>query len=403
MNRRVAIVNPVGFDRGGATTLCMQYTKLGFDVLFNIAHPLDATLLPMYQDNPGVHMYKSTHELLTLVDKYDRLLFFNLWYGTTSVPDDVLADILLIAKTFPDKELCYIHCFRKIDDLHKLLPICQNNNFMFKHIFSLNPLAKTVAGLCQVTVMDMNAVSLPIYDPVPLSERQPVIFSAGRTEAFKNTTKYLQSIDDNFLKAVDGFICLHDGAGFTFHKTDEGVSCQPQLLSLFDLSNGKTLKPQYVMKHYDELPEPSKFNLYPAYTIYDIQNRWKFFYAGVCCILGTISGYSRIGLLNRYTIVDSRERTLTTKKAQNWNSSLEYADIEKILFGVPVLFSRMYSEIIGFNDESLIYNSFSDIPMKVKALSGNYDKIRSNQYEWLITKIKHTNKNIVEQFTKDLE
>ncbi len=400
---RVAIINPVGFDRGGATTLCMQYTNLGFDAIFNVAHPLDVNLLSIYQNNCRVYTYKSVHELLTLVNKYDRLLFFNLWYGTMSVPDNVLSDILLISKTFPDKELCYIHCFRKTDDLLKLLPICRNNDFMFRHIFSLNPLAKTIVGLCPVTVMDMNAVTLQKYEPVPRNKRQPVVFSAGRTEAFKNTTKYLQSIDDKFLEAADGFIYLHDGAGFTFHKNDSGVSCQPQLLSLFDLSNGKTLKSQYVVKHYGETPESNKFNLYPAYTIADVQDRWRFFYAGVCCILGVVSGYSKSNLFNTYTIIDQKERGLTIKKAQNWNESLEYADIEKILYGVPVLFSRMYSKIIGFSDERLIYNSFSDIPSLVKNLSNYYDDARINQYEWLVNKVKHTNDNIIEQFTKDLE
>lgn len=399
--KRVAIVNQVGFDRGGATTVCAEYAKIGIDVLFNIEKPLDSSLLSMYSNVKNIYTYSSSSELLGLVSKYDRLLFFNLWYGKV-IPDDVFAPIISIKQTYPNIELCYMTCFRKIDDIKNLLPICNSNNFMFDHIFSLNPEVTTVQGWCKATIMNMNAVTLPEYNPLSVEQRKKIVFSSGRTEAFKNTTRYIQSIDDDFLNSAGEFTYIHEGAGFNFNKNG-GVSCQPQLLSIFNLTSPKTLKSQYSVKRYEDLPDAHKFNLYPSYNVSDIYERWKYYYAGVCCILGTISGYSSSGFLfdTDLEITDSRERTLTLSKAKNWNDDLEYADIEKMIMGVPVFFSRLYASIIGFDDDRLIYNSFSDIPKKVNELYRYYDEVREGQYNWLVSKVKTVNKTILENFAEE--
>ena len=401
MAKKVAIVNCVGFDRGGATTVCVEYAKLGIDVLFNISHPLDSTLIDLYKSMKNLYTYSSEKELVQLLVRYDRVLFFNMWYGKT-IPETVLDCAILTKSTYPDKDVCYMTCFRKIDDMQRLLPICQKHQFMFDHVFSLNPQIKNVTGWCNATVMNMNAVTLSQYSPVPVGDRKKIVFSSGRTEAFKNTTKYIQSITDEFLQSSGDFTYLHEGAGFNFNKSG-GVSCQPQLLSVFNLVSPKTVKPQYTFKHYGEVPDTTKFNLYPAYNFNEIEMRWKYYYAGVCCILGTVSGYSITNNLfdTKLEISDSRERKLTEEKAKNWNTDLEYADIEKITFGVPVFFSRMYADIIGFTDERLIYNAFSEIPNKVSALSSCYDEVREVQYQWLVDKVKGVNESIIKNFTKE--
>lgn len=398
---KIAVINQVGFDRGGATTVCLEYAKLGIDAIFNTSSPLDRSLLDMFHGTENVYTYTSTDELLKLVNKYDRVLCFNLWYGKT-IPDNVIDFCIAIKQTYPNIDVCYMTCFRKTDDMYKLLPICKAKSFMFDHIFSLNPLVKNIDGWCSATIMNMNAVTLPKYSPANVEERKKIVFSSGRTEAFKNTTKYIQSINNEFLQNAKNFVYLHEGAGFNFNKNG-GVSCQPQLLSVFNLTSPKTVKPQYTFKHYGELPDSNKFNLYPAYNLDEIANRWKYYYAGVCCILGTVSGYSMSpGLFdNRFEIIESRERKLTEEKAKNWNTDLEYADIEKITLGVPVLFSRMYANLIDFTDERLIYNSFSEIPNKVTALSSCYDEVREVQYQWLVNKTKNVNESIIKNFTEE--
>lgn len=396
---RVAIVNQVGFDRGGATTLCLQYAKLGLDVWFNTHNPISPELIPIHSIKPNVYTYSTANDLISAMANYDRVLFLNLWYGK-NISDTALTNLIAIREHNPDIELCYLHCFRKTDDLDKLLPICKAKDFMFDHIFSLNPETLNLSDWCPATIMDINAITLPKYSPVDFANRKQIVFSAGRTEAFKNTTKYIQSIDNDFLTSAKEFTYIHEGAGFNFNKSG-GVSCQPQILSIFNLTSPKTLKSQYALKSYDESPEHGKFNLYPAYNVDNIQTRWKYYYAGVCCILGTRSGYTNSGMLfdDEWTISDSKERTLTEKKALNWNSSLEYADIEKIMYGVPVFFSRMYANLIGFTDERLIYNSFSEIPVKVNELSAYYDDTREKQYNWLVDKISGVNENVIKIFT----
>ena len=99
--KRVAIVNQVGFERGGATTLLLQYAKLGFNVYFRGNEILNT--------DENVHFYLSDNILQELAP-YDRILFLNMWYGTT-ISNDVLDDVLKLHNTYPDKELCYLHCY----------------------------------------------------------------------------------------------------------------------------------------------------------------------------------------------------------------------------------------------------------------------------------------------------
>ena len=388
---KVAIVNQVGFERGGATTLLLQYAKLGFNVYFKG----DGEQI----SDKNVHFY-SSKDILEVFRDYDRILFLNLWYGTT-IPDTVLDDILQLHSVYPDKELCYLHCYRKTDDLDKLLPVCKAHNFMFKRIFSLNPVVRNYSNYCPCTILDINAYTLPDYSPVAFLERRNVVFSSGRTASFKNTPRYFQAIDNDFLANAGSFVYVHEGAEFTFSKTG-GVGCPPQLLIAFNKTTPKTLKEQFVIKQYGEVPEHNKFNLYPSYDASGIQARWKYNYAGVCCILGTISDCVVSNFLfdNKVIVSDKRERTLIESKALNWNSSLEYADIEKIVFGVPVLFSATYADIINFTDGRLIYKSFADIPNKVNALHSYYDEVREGQYKWLVDRLKGVNENIITIFTK---
>lgn len=398
MRKKIAIINPVGFEGGGITTLCLQYAKLGIDVI--VKNQLKSNqYLPVLDEN--IHLYSDINELVELCGKYNRLLFVNLYIG--KITNTVLDDILTLKSVYPNIEICYIHCTRHMGDLQTLLPICNKHNFMFTHIYSLLPYIHEFK-YCDSTFMNINAFTPPNYNPVNFEDRLNVIFSSGRVEAFKGTLKYFNSIDFDFLQKSNGYTYLHEGANFNFHKRDSGISCPPQLLSLFDtIKSPKIVKQQYAFKRYGESPEVDKFNIYPSYNVDDVYDRWKNYYAGICCILGTKSNYVRQKSLfeDRFVIADVKERNLVEKQSLNWGDTLEYADIEKIFAGVPTLFSRKYSELIGFNDFRLIYDSFLDIPRLVANLSACYDDIRIEQYKWLVDKLNGVNANIIEQFTKE--
>jgi len=402
MSKKVAIVNRVGFDGGGATTLCLQYAKLGFDVFIkNYVFPNQ--FLPELE--PNIMLYDSIDSLIELVKNYDRLIFVNLWFGYNSLPESVFDDLLALKSNYPNIEICYVHCSRQTREMQTLIAGCKEHNFVFSHVFTLHPFLQTIVDMCKVTFMNINAFTPPFnYKPLAEVERIKVILTAGRIGGFKGICQFLSVIDDEFLRTASEFTFLHEGAGFTFTKKNSNVSCSPQLLFLFDKTvRPKVPKAQFVFKKYGDRPDLYKFNIYPSYNIDEIYDRWKYYYAGISCILGSKSSYAytRSLLGSSWTIIDSKEGKRLQKNAQHWNDTLEYADIEKILVGLPVFFSRKYSEIIDFNDERLIYNSFSDIPQLVVRLSDYYDDARNEQYNWLMKKLDSVNNNIISKFTKE--
>lgn len=404
MSKKVAIVNRVGFDGGGATTLCLQYAKLGFDVFIkNYVFPNQ--FLPELE--PNIMLYDSIDSLVELVKNYDRLIFVNLWFGGyKSLPTSVFDDLLYLRNKYNDLDICYVSCCRNLQEMFTLLDGCKKYNFTFSQIFTLQPdLSRIVSDKQLVSYMNINAFTPSIkYEPVARDKRLKIVLTSGRIVGIKGINKFLSAVDDNFLQIADGFVFLHEGAGFTFNKLNSDISCPPQLLFLFDKTiSPKIPKPQFAFKQYSESPELNKFNLYPSYNVDEIYNRWKYYYAGICCILGSKSAYyyRRTLLGNNWVVEDVRENNKIQKDAQLWNDTLEYADIEKILAGLPVFFSRKYSEIINFNDERLIYNSFSDIPQLVVRLSDYYDDARNEQYNWLMKKLDSVNNNIISKFTKE--
>ena len=189
MSKKIAIINPVGFDGGGAITLCLQYAKLGIDVI--LKNQLKSNqYLPVLNEN--IYLYSNVNELVELCDKYDRLLFVNLYFG--KITSTVLDDILVLKSIYPKIEICYIHCARHMGDLQTLLPICNKHNFMFTHVYSLLPYIHTFK-YCDSTFMNINEFIPPDYNPVNFEYRLKVVFSSGRAEAFKGTLKYFNSVD----------------------------------------------------------------------------------------------------------------------------------------------------------------------------------------------------------------
>jgi len=398
MSKRVAIVNQVGFDGGGITKLGIEYSKLSFDVYFkNIIQPLQ--FIP--DDIGNVQVYTSVAELLNIIDinGYDRIIFLPLALYDKDL-ESALQSVLQIRASYPHIELCYLFCNRRVMRIKRLLEVCKNNKFSFNHYFSITPDLFNYVKNC--TYLNVNAFTFSDTVIKEAHSRKKIIFSAGRVEAVRGTIAYFQSINSEFL--TDDFYYIHEGAKYQFTKS--GISVTPQLFSLFDMTHSpKTVLPNYKFLNYLEAPAIDKLNIYPSYKIDDALVRWSDYYLGVCCILGSKSACTKNKSLFKtvLTASDPAENKKLNKLALVWNDILEYADIEKITSGVPVLFSSMYSQIIKFTDDRLIYNSFSDIPKKAKLLESQYDDARTKQYEWLINKLNSVNENIIKKFTEEFK
>ena len=395
MNKRVAIINPVGFDGLGSETLCIQYAKLGLDVWFHSQDKVEVS---------DIMIYSSSDELLELSTNYDRLLFINLWYGV-DVPDNVLDDLIMLRNNRPSLELCYIYCTRSSNLMTKLLVACDKTGFMFDRVFTLSGDLQNF-NRCPVTKMRLNAITLLDYEPQPFNSRKDIVFTSGRVASVKGTLKYFKSMQGDFLSKAGKFKYVHEGANFTFHKTDSGVSGSVVLMPLFDMTkHPKEVKSEYIFKRYGDAPQLGKLNIYGEYNREDAICRWQNYFAGICCILGTISDYVDSNLLfdNELIIRDNKERTAIETASLLWNGDLEYADIEKLMSGVPLFFSRRYAQLLGFTDDRLIYNCFSEIPDKVNALVEYYDDARESQWNWFVKSISTLNSDILNIFTQDFD
>lgn len=387
---KVAILNNAGFCVGGTNTLCFEYAKLGFDVFIrNRFRP--HVHISKYPNN--IFIYSSIEDLIASLINYDRILTVDLWGGGYGY-DKMFDDFITIRDKLPNLEICHVHCQRDISTWPQVLRICKNKNFSFYHVFSLNPL---MLRFPNSSVLDVNAFILPSIDWIEYSNKNNIIFSAGRVEYIKGINKYIVSITPEFLHLSSDFIYLHEGLKFSCNNNQ----IKYRVKNLFD-TNG--VKNEWIeFKSYGQPPEKEKFNVYPTYNVDDIYERWKYYFAGVCCVLGVKSGYkyNKSLLVKDRVIADEKERDSIEKSSKYWNESLEYTEMEKIASGVPVLFSRPYSKLLGFNDERVIYDKFLDIPGKVSTLFAYYDDVRNQQFNWLLNKLDSTNKNIISKFTED--
>jgi len=396
MSKKIAIINQIGFEGGGITKLGIEYSKIGLDVYFkDVVQPLQ-----FKPDDVGnIKLYTSVLELLNIIEenKYDRLIFLPLTLYDKEL-DVALQSVIQIRNKYSDIELCYLFCNRRVMRAKRLLNVCRANNFFFDHYFSITPDLCNYVDNC--TYMNINAVT--VSKKPKLHSRNNVIFSAGRVEAVRGTIAYFQSIDSNFIK--DDFYYIHEGAKYRFTKN--GISVSPQLFSLFDMTcKPKKILSNYRFLNYGDMPSKDKLNIYPSYKLDDAMFRWSQYYLSICCILGSKSiCRTTKSLLGKNCLADDLiEDGRLNNIALVWDDALEYADMEKILCGVPVLFSIKYAQIIGFTDFRLIYNSFSEIPRKAKELKFCRNDAWNKQYDWLVNKVVDVNKNIVKEFTKEFE
>lgn len=389
---RTVIINSVGFDGGGIAKLGIEYSKLGFDVYFkNQVQPLQ--LRPEKLIN--INFYSTTAELSAIISKYDRVIFLTVY---DKYLDDFVATVTTLKSRFSNIEFCYLYCDRNVERLFRLLDYLKKYNIQFDRYFSINPNIVNVVPNCEY--LNVNAFTFYKLKPKSVVARKPIVLTAGRVEGFKGVLSYFHNIDVNFLD--NEYYYIHEGARFNFNKSGT-ISSPPQLLSLFDTTKSpKVPKPEFAFNEYGDLPIQHKLTIYPSYNPDDIF-RWSDYYAGICCILGTKNKCKRIKSFveSRWVVDDAIENKQIAKKAKIWNSAIEYVNLEMIDVGLPVLFSRKYSEIIGFYDDSLIYDSFSDIPNKVNLLRADYDKICQRQRAFFVDKWSTVNDTILRTFTNE--
>ena len=105
---------------------------------------------------------------------------------------------------------------------------------------------------------------------------------------------------------------------------------------------------------------------------------------------------------NSWRVINNKEQTLVSKQAKLWGvRGLEYANLEMINLGLPVLFSRGYGELLQFDDSRLLYSRFSEIPAILEKLTDlwYYKTCRNAQRSFFVNKQSTINKRIIEVFT----
>lgn len=388
---KTVIVNSVGFDGGGIAKLGIEYSKLGFDVYFK------NTVLPL-QFRPNkiadVQFYENEQDLISIISEYDRVIFLTFYDADL---DNTVASLVRLRLALPNVEFCYLYCDRRISRLSLLLDVLKKHKMEFDHYFSINLNISSVVHNC--TSLNVNAFTFSV--PQVTEDRENIVLTAGRVEGVKGTLSYFRSVDRDFLNS--DFYYIHEGARFNFNKSGT-ISSPPQLLMCFDTTERpKKLKSEFMFKSYGESPEFDKLTIYPSYSIDDI-DRWSNYYAGICCILGSRSRCRNIKNLvdSKWIADDRKEDALLTKNSKLWGDAIEYANLEMIDVGLPVLFSRKYSELIDFHEDRLIYDSFSSIPNKLKMLKDDYDTVRKIQYDIFREKQVIVNDKIKDVFTKSL-
>lgn len=389
---RTVIINAVGFDGGGIAKLGIEYSKLGFDVYFkNVVQPLQ--IKPTQFAN--VKFYDTFNDLQIKLIDYDRIIFLTFY---DNILDEVIPDIVKLKLNFPNVEFCYLYCDRNLDRLLRLQKCLKNYGLVFDCYFSINPNISDIVD--NYVYLNVNAFTFSDRKVLSVYDRQRIVLTAGRVEGFKGVLSYFHAVDTKFLKS--DYFYIHEGARFAFNKSGT-ISTPPQLLTLFDTAQiPKQLKPEFVFKKYGESPDAHKLTIYPSYNL-DSINRWSNYYAGICCILGSKNRCRKINNLvdSRWVIDDVRENNAIMRKSKIWNFAVEYANLEMIDVGLPVLFSRKYSEILDFHEESLIYDSFSNIPDKLDSLCVNYEDIRKRQYDIFSGRQTIVNENIKKVFTDE--
>ncbi len=386
---KTAIIINTGFDGGGSTTLGYEFDKIGLDVFFR-----DITKIKNTKTSNIYKTYKSNEELVKLLATYEKVIF-SLLAVSLNDTDKAFDVVLQVKRAYPHMKICYLNCARLEKLFQEVLRVSALHGFSFDRVYSIADNAKQYYD--KVTPMLINAYTF--REKLIECEKQPIVFSAGRVEAVKGTTQYFQNFSEEFKK--DEYYYIHEGATFNFTKTN-GISCPPQLLSLFETGiSPKQPKESYRFCNYGELPMIDKLNIYSSYSKDDI-DRWSTYYAGICTILGSVSKQSSSLFTNDIICANKTENNRLHKRRDIWGGSLEYANIEMIDMGIPVLLSRMYASIVGFTDEYLIYDCFSDIPRKVKELENHYDEVRLSQRAWLVNKQDRINKSIIERFEEDI-
>jgi glycosyltransferase involved in cell wall biosynthesis len=388
---RVAIVNDVGFDGGGISRLAIEYSKLGFDVYTRRRVHARQTIP---HDCSRLKLYDYPEHIIKDLNKYDRVIFLPFTFNTSEL-DKKFSYWVSICKNL-QSEICYIYCSRNLIHITALIELEKKYNFRFSRIFSINP--ASVKLDTNIVCMNINAYTFGGHDVCSVDDRFKVILSAGRIEAFKGTIKYIQSF--NYMN--DDYTYVHEGANISFNEN--GYSVPPQLFCLFsELKPKKILKPQYAIRNYDEMSDIDKLNIYPSYGSRRI-NAWSNYYAGICCTLGTISKCREQKSIfgKEYIISDKFEATNVSRQSENWNDALEYTTLEMIAVGLPVLFSRKYAELIGYNDNRVIYDSFSEIPIILDSMYRCYADICDSQYEEFRRRYDDVNANIIRIFKEEI-
>lgn len=387
---KVCVVIPTGFDGGGTATLGIEYSKLGYDTYFlNNSKGSSCNV-----GRNSVNTFKDTEELLTIIEKYDRIIL-GLYYFRKGRAD--ILDLSQIKKVYPEKEVIYIDCYRGNYSIKKRAKDILDKNYDI--VWCLSPhIANEYIKLGQkAEVIDFNVYDWRNIEIIESNDLDKKIITVGRVAGVKGSINLLREaklLSESNL--TSDFYYIYEGLDYNVNKNGS-VSMMPNLLeSLVEsksFSNKKTH--DYLMLHgnfnnYDEKLVTNRYNLFPTYNKEEGIQRWKHCKYGLMPYLGA-------GIHSKLSVYSHPEC---------WDIAPEYCVYELSNAGVPILFSEDYAQRIGYNNSVFVYDKFDNVPNIIYNIERTdkaiYDINRKEQIQFFKDKSKEIREIINSKFLEEI-
>jgi hypothetical protein len=421
---RIAIVLPSGFDGGGSAMLGYQWWKLGFPAFFK--NHCKKHIRPF----PGVFTYESGELLDKLrAGNVSRIIVMSM------LNDDVRKNYDELRSVHDAGISAWIvNCQRMEDNSYaeNIMRMLTDDGGLFfdRYLFLSDRLAVKIAGEynVQTSALNMNAYTFTDSPSVPLTDRDKIILSLGRGEAFKGAPYYFKAVPEIMKDPRSLQWCwTHEGFTHEWKKDPRtgDVIISGSIQAIQALSTGLPGKIQLpgikadtaVNDDGKTLSPPARgcMNVYSTYDFNASEERHRRSLIAVCPTMGRVQkpAPGPVNLFSEKTpLTVSREDRRINRARPSWKTAMEYANIELIDYHVPVLFSTDYAETLDLGDGKTMkdavdvptydwYGQLPDLIASVTRSEETYESFIRTQRNGLMKAQSVANDKIVRLFTDE--
>lgn len=401
MREDIIVVNPAGLDRGGSETLGRQFAELlDCPVVFRLRPKED------YEESGRTHYFRENEDL----DRYNpKLAIINLfdirngWFASKS-PEDFM-------QYFKDRGIITVFVFCIRSNMAKAIikgneHLIKNSDYVLYYSDSLQEEMESLnknAIKTDINIFNFNESMIPLK----FEDRLRIVTTAGRVEAIKALPRFFRNlksnINDNIYKDV---YFIHQGARFKESLETKKISGPLGLIQLLcdgDLKTKEINKSFNCIEKEFELSdrlEHNKINMLLPYDKENIKDIWPRLLVNIYPVLGKIKADNG----------SKKEKNYIDRHKGYWDKSMEYAQLEMIDYGTPVLFSKEFLENYEYGQELLdldfYYECYEDIPDALSKTINDKDKyeyIANSQKEIMMKAQEDINnkfKTLIEDLTK---